>query len=137
MKIAYRWLLRYLPLGLKGWPSTLNAEEIARILTSVGLEVEQLSSFSSIPGGLEGLVVGEVEAVWKHPQADKLQLTRVHIGNEQSLQIVCGAPNVAVGQKVVVALPGTTLHPVVGEPFQLKKTKIPRGRKRRHALCCR
>jgi len=134
MKIAYRWLLRYLPLGLKGWPSTLNAEEIARILTSVGLEVEQLSSFSSIPGGLEGLVVGEVEAVWKHPQADKLQLTRVHIGNGQSLQIVCGAPNVAVGQKVVVALPGTTLHPVVGEPFQLKKTKI-RGEESEGMLC--
>lgn len=134
MKIAYRWLLRYLPLGQAGWPATLGAEDIGKILTSVGLEVEQLSSFSSIPGGLEGLIVGEVEAVWKHPHADKLQLTRVQIGNGRSLQIVCGAPNVAVGQKVVVALPGTTLYPTGGEPFQLRKTKI-RGEESEGMLC--
>lgn len=134
MKIAYQWLLRYLPLGQAGWPEALTAEEIAHILTAVGLEVEQLSRFSSIPGGLEGLIVGEVEAVWKHPRADKLQLTRVQIGNGRSLQIVCGAPNVAVGQKVVVALPGTTLHPIDGEPFQLKKTKI-RGEDSEGMLC--
>ncbi|MCL6523985.1 MAG: phenylalanine--tRNA ligase subunit beta [Thermoflavifilum sp.] len=134
MKIAYHWLLQYLPLGKAGWPHILEAEEIAQILTSVGLEVEQLTEFSSIPGALEGLVVGEVEAVWKHPDADKLQLTRVKISDNRSLQIVCGAPNVAVGQKVVVALPGTTLHPLKGEPFQLKTTKI-RGQLSEGMLC--
>src|SRR3546814_10453312 len=79
---------------------------------------------SDLPGGLEGLVVGEVLAKWPHPNADRLNLTRVNIGEAEPLQIVCGAANVAEGQKVAVALVGTTLYPLEGDPFQIKKSKI-------------
>ncbi len=96
MTISYNWLCDYLPV--KPAP-----EELSVILTAVGLEVESLERFESVKGSLAGLVIGEVLTVEKHPNADKLRLTTVNTGNGEPLAIVCGAPNVAVGQKVVVA----------------------------------
>ena len=100
-----------------------SPEEIAALLTQSGLEVEHLEPFVSVPGGLAGLVIGEVLTCVKHPDADKLSLTTVDIGQEQPSQIVCGASNVAAGQKVVVATVGATLYPSTGEPFEIKKAK--------------
>ena len=117
MTISYNWLSEYLP-------ETLDPEKLSRILTSIGLEVESLERFQSIKGGLEGLVIGEVLACEQHPNADKLKVTKVNIGKEDSLQIVCGASNVAVGQKVVVATLGTTIYPSSGEPLTMKIAKI-------------
>jgi phenylalanyl-tRNA synthetase beta chain len=117
MTISYNWLCDYLPV--KPAP-----EELSVILTAVGLEVESLEKFESVKGSLEGLVIGEVLSVEKHPNADKLRLTKVNIGNGEPLSIVCGAPNVAVGQKVVVAPIGTTIYPSTGEPLTMKKAKI-------------
>ncbi len=121
MTISYNWLCDYFPDNLLQKP---GPELVSRILTSVGLEVETLHPYSSVHGGLEGLVVGEVISVEPHPNADKLKITRVNVGTGESLQIVCGADNVASDQKVVVALPGTTLHPESGEPLQIKAAKI-------------
>lgn len=117
MTISYNWLSEYLP-------ETLDPEKLSRILTSIGLEVESLERFQSIKGVLEGLVIGEVLACEQHPNADKLKVTKVNIGKEESLQIVCGASNVAVGQKVVVATLGTTIYPSSGEPLTMKIAKI-------------
>jgi phenylalanyl-tRNA synthetase beta chain len=117
MTISYNWLSEYLP-------ETLDPEKLSRILTSIGLEVESLERFQSIKGGLEGLVIGEVLACEQHPNADKLKVTKVNIGKEASLQIVCGASNVAVGQKVVVATLGTTIYPSSGESLTMKIAKI-------------
>lgn len=117
MTISYNWLCDYLPV--KPAP-----EELSVILTGVGLEVESLERFESVKGSLEGLVIGEVLTVEKHPNADKLRLTTVNIGNGAPLAIVCGAPNVAAGQKVVVAPVGTTIYPASGEPLTMKKAKI-------------
>ena len=100
-----------------------SSEEIADMLTKSGLEVEGIESFESIPGGLKGIVIGEVLSCEPHPNAEKLSLTTVDVGAEV-LPIVCGAPNVAKGQKVVVATLGTTLYPSAGEPFTIKKAKI-------------
>jgi phenylalanyl-tRNA synthetase beta chain len=83
-----------------------------------------MESFESIKGGLQGIVVGEVMEKEKHPDADKLSLTKVNIGNPELLSIVCGAPNVAAGQKVLVATVGAKLYPTGGEPFEIKKSKI-------------
>jgi len=116
MKISYHWLKQYIDI-----PE--SAEEIGKVLTSTGLEVESVESFETVKGGLQGLVIGEVLTCSKHPNADKLSVTTVHVG-EKVLPIVCGAANVATGQKVVVALPGTTVHPTNGEPFTIKATKI-------------
>ncbi len=127
MRISYRWLKAL-------FPEAPDAEATAEILTNTGLEVEGIEPFESIPGGLNGLVVGEVLEVWKHPDADRLRLTRVHIGNGSELQIVCGAPNVAARQKVVVATEGTTLHPLEGDPFTIRKGKI-RGELSQGMLC--
>ena len=110
MTISYRWLQEYIDL-----PE--SPEELAHTLTSTGLEVESVTPLETIKGGLKGLVIGEVLTCVKHPNADKLSLTTVNVGGPQPLSIVCGAPNVAVGQKVVVAIPGTTLYPAKGEPF--------------------
>ncbi|RMF25949.1 MAG: phenylalanine--tRNA ligase subunit beta, partial [Bacteroidetes bacterium] len=110
------------------------AEEVAEILTDIGLEVEGMEAWESIEGGLEGVVVGEVLECERHPNADKLSLTKVDIGAEQPLQIVCGAPNVAAGQKVLVAQVGTTLHFHNGEALTLKKTKI-RGEVSEGMIC--
>ncbi|MFN4235079.1 MAG: phenylalanine--tRNA ligase subunit beta [Bacteroidia bacterium] len=117
MKISYNWLKNYIS-------TDISAQEAARLLTFSGLEVENIEIHEKIQGGLKGLVIGEVLTCDKHPDADKLSLTTVSIGNGQVLQIVCGAPNVAAGQKVVVATVGTTLYPTNGEPFTIKKTKI-------------
>lgn len=117
MTISYKWLSEYLPL-------TVEPERLARILISIGLEVESFEKYEEIKGGLKGLVIGEVLSAEKHPNADKLTLTKVSIGNGEPLQIVCGAPNVATGQKVVVAKVGTTIYPVAGEPMTMKVAMI-------------
>ena len=93
-------------------------------MTSIGLEVESLEKFEEIKGGLKGLIIGEVLDVAQHPNADKLRLTKVDIGNGEPLKIVCGAPNVAPGQKVIVASIGTTIYPVNGDPLTMKLAKI-------------
>jgi len=117
MTISYNWLHNYLP-------ETIEPERLSKILTSIGLEVESLEKFESIKGGLQGLVIGEVLACEQHPNADKLKQTKVNIGAAEPLQIVCGAPNVAAGQKVVVATVGTTIYPSTGEPLTMKVAKI-------------
>ena len=99
-------------------------ERLSKILTSIGLEVENLLRYEEVKGGLQGLVIGEVTSVEKHPNADKLTLTKVFTGNGEPLQIVCGAPNVAAGQKVVVAPVGSTIFPVTGGPITMKAAKI-------------
>jgi phenylalanyl-tRNA synthetase beta chain len=116
MKISYNWLKDYLKFD-----KTPN--EISEILTNTGLEVEGIQTLGNSEQ-FDGLVVGEVLEKVKHPNADKLALTKVNIGESESLQIVCGAPNVAQGQKVVVATVGTTLFPTGGAPFKIKKGKI-------------
>ncbi|WP_121352287.1 phenylalanine--tRNA ligase subunit beta [Flavisolibacter nicotianae] len=116
MTISYNWLSEYLPVNIE-------PERLSGILTSIGLEVEKMESFEEVKGGLQGLLLGEVLDVQQHPNADKLKLTRVTVGGEP-LQIVCGAPNVAAGQKVVVATVGTTIYPAAGEPLTMKVAKI-------------
>src|SRR5690606_39043710 len=108
--------------------------EIGKLLTSTGLEVESVETFESVRGGLAGLLIGEVLTREKHPNADKLSLTTVNVGREEPLKIVCGAPNVAQGQKVVVAVPGATIHPIKGEPFTIKTTRI-RGEVSEGMIC--
>lgn len=127
MKISYNWLKEYLPIDLP-------AEKTGEILTDIGLEVEGIEKTEAIPGGLQGLVTGLVLTAQKHPNADKLTLTTVDIGQPQPLQIVCGAPNVAVGQKVIVATVGAVLYPMGGEPFTIKKSKI-RGETSEGMIC--
>lgn len=117
MKISYNWLKDYIPVDLP-------AEEVAATLTDIGLEVEELIPFNGPGNGLKGLVVGLVKEAVKHPDADRLRVTKVDVGTGEDLQIVCGAPNVAQGQKVVVATVGTTLYPLAGEPFKITKAKI-------------
>ncbi|MFI3298963.1 MAG: phenylalanine--tRNA ligase subunit beta [Rikenellaceae bacterium] len=118
MNISYSWLKNYIS-------SDVSAQEAAAMLTDAGLEVEGIEEVEMIKGGLHGLVVGEVLTCEKHPDADKLNITTVNVGGEQNLQIVCGAPNVAQGQKVIVATVGTKLYPTGdGEPFKIKKSKI-------------
>src|ERR1700761_1916638 len=127
MTISYNWLCDYLPVKIE-------PERLSRILTSVGLEVEHIETFESIKGGLKGLVIGEVLECGPHPNADKLRLTKVNVGGAEPLQIVCGAANVAAGQRVVVALPGTTIYPVKGEPLTLKIARI-RGVESHGMIC--
>ncbi len=117
MTISYKWLSEYLPVNV-------DPERLSRILTSIGLEVESMSKFEDIKGGLQGLVIGEVLSTEKHPNADKLTLTKVSIGNGEPLQIVCGAPNVATGQRIVVAPVGSTIYPLTGDPLTMKVAKI-------------
>jgi len=127
MKISYRWLKQYIDI-----PE--SAEEIGKLLTSTGLEVESVEPFETIKGGLKGLVIGEVLTCAKHPNADKLSVTTVDAGGERPLHIVCGASNVAAGQKVVVATPGTTIYPTKGEPITIKAAKI-RGEQSEGMIC--
>ena len=126
MKISYNWLKEYINIDLP-------AAQLSYILTDIGLEIEKMEHVQSIEGGLKGIFVGEVLTKKKHPAADKLSLTTVDIGGERPLHIVCGAPNVAAGQKVVVAPIGTTLYG--GEkPFLMKKMKI-RGELSEGMIC--
>lgn len=120
MTISYSWLKDYLA-------TDLTPQEAARVLTAAGLEIEAIETVEAVPGGLAGVVVGHVESCDAHPDADKLKVTRVDVGasNGGVLQIVCGAPNVAAGQTVVVALVGAKLHPTgADEVFAIKKSKI-------------
>lgn len=127
MKISYNWLKEYIQLHE-------SAEQVGALLTSCGLEVEGIESFENIKGGLQGIVIGQVLSCAKHPNADKLTLTTVDVGQDKPYPIVCGASNVAVGQKVVVALPGAILYPLKGEPFEIKKAKI-RGEVSEGMIC--
>ncbi|MGB4936294.1 MAG: phenylalanine--tRNA ligase subunit beta, partial [Ferruginibacter sp.] len=134
MIISYNWLCEYLPTGQAGLSETIEPEKMSKILTSIGLEVESLHKYEAITGGLQGLFVGEVLTCEKHPDADKLKLTTVDMGTGEKLQIVCGAANVAAGQKVIVATIGATIHPVHGEPLTMKKAKI-RGVESHGMIC--
>lgn len=127
MKISYSWLKDYLNVDL-------SPEDIGDILTEIGLEVEGIDEVETVRGGLRGVVIGEVLTCVQHPNADRLRLTTVSVGSAEPLHIVCGAPNVAAGQKVVVALVGTTLYPSTGEPITLKKSKI-RGELSEGMIC--
>ena len=127
MIISYQWLQENLP-------KPLPVDELSRILTSIGLEVEAVDPIESIKGGLEGLVIGEVLTCEKHHNADKLSKTTVNIGGAEPLNIVCGAPNVGAGQKVVVAPVGATVYPTEGEPFKINKAKI-RGEESSGMIC--
>lgn len=126
MKISYNWLKQYIDIDLP-------AEKLAEILTDIGLEIEGIEEYESIKGGLEGLIIGEVKTAMKHSNADKLTVTTVDIGREELLSIVCGAPNVKAGQKVVVATVGTTLYSN-DDSFKIKKTKI-RGKVSEGMIC--
>lgn len=117
MTISYKWLSEYLG-------QTVDPERLGRILTSIGLEVESMTKYEEVKGGLKGLVTGQVLSTEKHPNADKLTLTKVDIGGTEPLQIVCGAPNVAAGQKVIVAPVGATIYPTSGDPLTMKVAKI-------------
>lgn len=127
MKISYNWLKSYLDFNE-------SPEELSEILTDTGLEVEKLERFDTLPGGLEGVVVGEVMEVIDHPNADKLKITTVDVAAGDDLKIVCGAPNVAKGQKVLVATVGTTLMPNPDKPFKIKKARI-RGEESYGMIC--
>jgi len=126
MHISHRWLHDYLDFDL-------SPSKTSELLTDLGLEVEGLTSYQSIKGGLEGIIVGEVISCKQHPNADRLKVTEVNLG-DQVVQIVCGAPNVAKGQKVPVATVDTLLYPTEGEPFKIKKSKI-RGEESFGMIC--
>ena len=126
MKISYNWLKQYINVEL-------DPERIAEILTSIGLEVENLEKHQAVKGGLEGVVIGEVLTCEKHPDADKLSCTTVNVGSGEPLPIVCGAPNVAKGQKVLVATVGTTLY-FGDDEVKIKKAKL-RGQPSEGMIC--
>lgn len=117
MKISFNWLKDYIEINEP-------IQETADLLTMSGLEVEGITKFEEVKGGLSGLLIGVVTECQKHPEADRLKITSVDVGTNDPLSIVCGAPNVAAGQKVVVAPIGTTIYPVKGDPFKLKRAKI-------------
>ncbi|GGD05856.1 phenylalanine--tRNA ligase subunit beta [Hyunsoonleella pacifica] len=127
MKISYNWLKQFINIE---W----TPEQTSELLTDLGLEVEGLEKYQSVKGGLEGVIVGKVLTCEKHPNADKLKITTVDLGNDTPLQIVCGAPNVAAGQKVPVATIGTTLYTEEGEAWKIKKGKI-RGEESHGMIC--
>ena len=126
MKISNSWLQDYLKVDL-------SIDEIADLLTDIGLEVEGVEKFESIKGGLEGIVIGKIVTVEKHPDADRLKLTTVDVGENEPLQIVCGAPNVAVNLKVPVATVGTWLYDG-DDSFKIKRSKI-RGEVSNGMIC--
>ena len=127
MHISFNWLRDFIQ-------TDLSASETSTILTDLGLEVEGIEQYQSIPGGLEGVVIGKVLSCEKHPNADKLKITQVDIGEDAPVQIVCGAPNVAAGQTVPVATVGTKLYTSTGESFEIKKSKI-RGASSHGMIC--
>ncbi|MDI5950910.1 phenylalanine--tRNA ligase subunit beta [Flavobacterium yafengii] len=127
MKISYNWLKQFIKIDWK-------SEETAALLTDLGLEVEIVDKYQSVKGGLEGIVVGHVLTCIQHPDADRLKITTVDLGNGVPVQIVCGANNVAAGQKVPVATIGTTLYDKEGVAFSIKKGKI-RGQESHGMIC--
>lgn len=127
MKISYNWLKQFINVD---WDSQKTGE----LLTDLGLEIEGIEKFTSVPGGLEGVVVGHVLSCEKHSNADRLKVTKVAIDTGEPIQIVCGATNVAAGQKVPVATVGTTLYDAEGKPWQIKKGKI-RGEVSEGMIC--
>ena len=127
MKISYNWLKQFIKIDWK-------SEETAALLTDLGLEVEIVDKYQSVKGGLEGIVVGHVLTCIQHPDADRLKITTVDLGNGIPVQIVCGANNVAAGQKVPVATIGTTLYDAAGVAFSIKKGKI-RGQESHGMIC--
>ena len=127
MKITYNWLKQFIKID---W----NSEETAALLTDLGLEVEIVEKYQSVKGGLEGVLVGHVLTCIQHPDADRLKITTVDLGNGLPVQIVCGASNVAAGQKVPVATIGTTLYDKEGVAFSIKKGKI-RGQESHGMIC--
>lgn len=127
MTISYKWLSEYLPVAIE-------PDRLSKILTSIGLEVEKMETFEEVKGGLKGLVIGEVLEAVQHPNADKLKLTKVNIGNGEPLPIVCGAPNVAAGQKVIVATVGATIYPAAGNSLTMKVANI-RGIESHGMIC--
>jgi len=127
MNISLNWLKKYIDLDM-------DPDKISEILTTIGLEVEGMEEVESIKGGLKGVVVGHVVECGKHPNADKLSLTKVNVGSADLIQVVCGAPNVAAGQKVLVATVGTTLYDKDGAPWKIKKGKI-RGEESQGMIC--
>ncbi len=127
MKISYNWLKQFVNID---WAP----EKTGELLTDLGLEVEGIEAYQSVKGGLEGVVVGEVLTCVQHSNADRLKVTTVDIGTGEPLQIVCGAPNVAAGQKVPVATIGTTLYTAEGEAWTIKKGKI-RGEESQGMIC--
>jgi phenylalanyl-tRNA synthetase beta chain len=126
MKISYNWLSEYLPVKLE-------PERLSRILTSIGLEVESMEPFEEFKGGLKDLLIAEIVECEPHPNADKLKLTIVNTGSSV-LQVVCGAPNAAVGQHIVLAPVGATIYPISGEPIKMKTAKI-RGVESQGMIC--
>ena len=127
MNISFNWLSEFLKIDI-------SIEEVSNILTDIGLEVEGIENYEQYKGGLDGLVVGEVVYCEQHPNADRLSLTKVNIGEDTNLQIVCGAPNVQLNQKVVIATVGTTLYPLNGDKFKITKSKI-RGEISQGMIC--
>jgi phenylalanyl-tRNA synthetase beta chain len=127
MKISYNWLKQFIKIDWK-------SEETAALLTDLGLEVEIVDKYQSVKGGLEGIVVGHVLTCIQHPDADRLKITTVDLGDGVPVQIVCGASNVAAGQKVPVATIGTTLYDKEGVAFSIKKGKI-RGQESHGMIC--
>lgn len=127
MNISYNWLKQFINLP---W----DPEKTGELLTDLGLEVEGIEDFSSVKGGLKGIVVGHVIESEQHSNADRLKVTKVDVGDGKLLQIVCGAPNVAKGQKVPVATVGTTLYDAEGKSWEIKKGKI-RGEVSEGMIC--
>ncbi|MBO7343006.1 MAG: phenylalanine--tRNA ligase subunit beta [Alistipes sp.] len=128
MEISLNWLKKYIDIDL-------SAQEVATILTDIGLEVEALEKVESIRGGLQGVVVGYVAECWDHPDSDHLHVTKVDVGAQEPLQIVCGAPNCRQGLKVLCATVGSVLYPNGGdEEFKIKRSKI-RGVESLGMLC--
>ncbi|WP_282043329.1 phenylalanine--tRNA ligase subunit beta [Winogradskyella flava] len=127
MKISYNWLKQFINID---W----DAEKTGELLTDLGLEIEGIERYESVKGGLDGIIIGEVLTCEQHPNADRLKVTTVNIGADTPLQIVCGAPNVAAGQKVPVATIGTTLYTAEGEAWKIKKGKI-RGEESHGMIC--
>ena len=127
MKISYNWLKQFIKIDWK-------SEETAALLTDLGLEVEIVDKYQSVKGGLEGIVIGHVLTCIQHPDADRLKITTVDLGDGVPVQIVCGATNVAVGQKVPVATIGSTLYDKEGVAFSIKKGKI-RGQESHGMIC--